>query len=45
MNIALFDIDGTLTESNEIDSICFADAFRDVLDVGTSSKVTPRVSA
>ena len=30
MNIALFDIDGTLTASNEIDSICFADAFRDV---------------
>jgi len=30
MNIALFDIDGTLTESNEIDSVCFADAFRDV---------------
>jgi beta-phosphoglucomutase-like phosphatase (HAD superfamily) len=34
MNIALFDIDGTLTESNEIDSICFADAFRDVFGVG-----------
>ena len=33
MNIALFDIDGTLTESNEIDSICFADAFRDVFGV------------
>jgi len=30
MPIALFDIDGTLTASNEIDSICFADAFRDV---------------
>jgi len=30
MNIALFDIDGTLTASNEIDSICRADAFRDV---------------
>jgi beta-phosphoglucomutase-like phosphatase (HAD superfamily) len=30
MPLALFDIDGTLTASNEIDSICFADAFRDV---------------
>jgi beta-phosphoglucomutase-like phosphatase (HAD superfamily) len=34
MKIALFDIDGTLTASNEIDSICFADAFRDVFGVG-----------
>jgi beta-phosphoglucomutase-like phosphatase (HAD superfamily) len=34
MKIALFDIDGTLTQSNEIDSICFADAFRDVFGVG-----------
>jgi phosphoglycolate phosphatase-like HAD superfamily hydrolase len=34
MNIALFDIDGTLTQSNEIDSICFADAFRDVFGAG-----------
>jgi len=33
MRIALFDIDGTLTASNEIDSICFADAFRDVFDI------------
>jgi beta-phosphoglucomutase-like phosphatase (HAD superfamily) len=33
MPIALFDIDGTLTASNEIDSICFADAFRDVFDL------------
>jgi beta-phosphoglucomutase-like phosphatase (HAD superfamily) len=33
MNIALFDIDGTLTASYEIDSICFADAFRDVFEV------------
>ena len=30
MNIALFDIDGTLTASNAIDSDCRADAFRDV---------------
>jgi phosphoglycolate phosphatase-like HAD superfamily hydrolase len=33
MPIALFDIDGTLTASNEIDSICFADSFRDVFDI------------
>jgi phosphoglycolate phosphatase-like HAD superfamily hydrolase len=33
MNIALFDIDGTLTASNEIDSVCFADAFRDVFQL------------
>lgn len=33
MKIALFDIDGTLTASNEIDSICFADAFRDVFGI------------
>ncbi|HXH90766.1 MAG TPA: haloacid dehalogenase-like hydrolase [Thermoanaerobaculia bacterium] len=33
MNIALFDIDGTLTESNAIDSLCFADAFRDLFGV------------
>src|SRR5258706_12205621 len=33
MPIALFDIDGTLTASNEIDSICFAEAFRDVFDL------------
>jgi beta-phosphoglucomutase-like phosphatase (HAD superfamily) len=30
MHIALFDIDGTLTASNAIDSACRADAFRDV---------------
>jgi beta-phosphoglucomutase-like phosphatase (HAD superfamily) len=33
MRIALFDIDGTLTASNEIDSLCFADAFRDVFGI------------
>jgi beta-phosphoglucomutase-like phosphatase (HAD superfamily) len=33
VKIALFDIDGTLTASNEIDSICFADAFRDVFGI------------
>jgi beta-phosphoglucomutase-like phosphatase (HAD superfamily) len=30
MPIALFDIDGTLTASNEIDSLCRAEAFQDV---------------
>ena len=30
MPIALFDIDGTLTASNEIDSVCRAEAFRQV---------------
>ena len=33
MKIALFDIDGTLTASNEIDSICFAEAFHDVFGI------------
>jgi beta-phosphoglucomutase-like phosphatase (HAD superfamily) len=33
MPLALFDIDGTLTASNEIDSICFSDAFRDVFGI------------
>ncbi|HEV7429076.1 MAG TPA: HAD family hydrolase [Thermoanaerobaculia bacterium] len=33
MPLALFDIDGTLTASNEIDSVCFADAFRDVFGI------------
>src|SRR4051812_8738540 len=38
MRIALFDIDGTLTASNAIDSLCFADAFRDVfgIDIDTN---------
>jgi len=33
MPLALFDIDGTLTASNAIDSICFEDAFRDVFGI------------
>src|SRR4051794_19179763 len=33
MPIALFDIDGTLTASNAIDSECFADAFREVFEI------------
>jgi len=38
MNIALFDIDGTLTASNAIDSLCFSEAFRDVfgIDIDTN---------
>ena len=38
MNIALFDIDGTLTASNAIDSECFSEAFRDVfgIDIDTN---------
>src|SRR5258706_210713 len=38
MNIALFDIDGTLTASNEIDSECFSESFRDVfgIDIDTN---------
>jgi phosphoglycolate phosphatase-like HAD superfamily hydrolase len=34
MPIALFDIDGTLTASDEIDSLCFAEAFRDLFGIG-----------
>lgn len=33
MNLAIFDIDGTLTVSNEIDDACFVEAFRDVLGI------------
>ncbi|HEV7573978.1 MAG TPA: HAD family hydrolase, partial [Thermoanaerobaculia bacterium] len=33
MSTALFDIDGTLTASNEIDSECFEEAFRDVFGI------------
>src|SRR3954453_6296168 len=33
MPIALFDIDGTLTASNQIDAECFADAFREVFGI------------
>jgi beta-phosphoglucomutase-like phosphatase (HAD superfamily) len=38
MHIALFDIDGTLTASNEIDSECFSESFRDVfgIDIDTN---------
>jgi beta-phosphoglucomutase-like phosphatase (HAD superfamily) len=37
MKIALFDIDGTLTASNDIDSICFADAYQDVFGITIDS--------
>lgn len=33
MPTALFDVDGTLTASNEIDSFCFSEAFRDVFGI------------
>ena len=29
MNLAIFDIDGTLTETNAVDEICFVQAFAD----------------
>jgi beta-phosphoglucomutase-like phosphatase (HAD superfamily) len=32
-NLAIFDIDGTLTESVAIDEVCFVQAFRDVLGI------------
>jgi beta-phosphoglucomutase-like phosphatase (HAD superfamily) len=34
MNLAIFDIDGTLTESVAVDEVCFVQAFRDVLGTG-----------
>jgi beta-phosphoglucomutase-like phosphatase (HAD superfamily) len=34
MNLAIFDIDGTLTESVAVDEVCFVQAFRDVLGIG-----------
>jgi beta-phosphoglucomutase-like phosphatase (HAD superfamily) len=33
MNLAIFDIDGTLTESVAVDEVCFVQAFRDVLGI------------
>jgi phosphoglycolate phosphatase-like HAD superfamily hydrolase len=33
MNLAIFDIDGTLTESVAVDEVCFIRAFRDVLGI------------
>src|SRR5438477_7587088 len=33
MNLAIFDIDGTLTESVAVDEACFVQAFRDVLGI------------
>ena len=35
MNLIVFDIDGTLTQTNEIDSRCFAQAIKDVLGIST----------
>jgi len=34
MNLAIFDIDGTLTESVAVDAVCFVQAFRDVFGIG-----------
>jgi beta-phosphoglucomutase-like phosphatase (HAD superfamily) len=33
MNLAIFDIDGTLTESVAVDEACFVQAFRDVFGI------------
>jgi len=33
MNLAIFDIDGTLTESNDIDDACYVQEFEDVLGI------------
>ena len=33
MNLSIFDIDGTLTESVAVDEVCFVQAFRDVLGI------------
>jgi beta-phosphoglucomutase-like phosphatase (HAD superfamily) len=33
MNLVIFDIDGTLTESVAVDELCFVQAFRDVLGI------------
>jgi beta-phosphoglucomutase-like phosphatase (HAD superfamily) len=33
MSLAIFDIDGTLTESVAVDEVCFVQAFRDVLGI------------
>jgi phosphoglycolate phosphatase-like HAD superfamily hydrolase len=35
MNLTIFDIDGTLTESVAVDELCFVEAFRDVLGIGS----------
>ncbi|HEX8282933.1 MAG TPA: HAD family hydrolase [Pyrinomonadaceae bacterium] len=37
MRLAIFDIDGTLTETNEVDSICFVRAMADAHAVGAMS--------
>ena len=34
-NLAIFDIDGTLTESVAVDEVCYIQAFRDVLGIGS----------
>lgn len=37
MQLAIFDVDGTLTQSNELDNHCFSQAFADEFDCHTSS--------
>src|ERR1051325_1111722 len=38
-NLVIFDLDGTLLETNEVDSECYAAACRDELDVDLSAIV------
>ena len=38
MQLAIFDIDGTLTHSNEVDDHCFAQAFADEFGIATNSE-------
>ncbi len=33
MHLVIFDVDGTLVQSNEIDTICFVDAVKQILDL------------
>ena len=41
MNLAIFDIDGILTESAAVDEVCFVQAFRDVLGVSVCESRFP----
>lgn len=33
MNLIVFDIDGTLTQTNNVDSLCFTKAIKDTLQI------------
>ncbi|PJA43470.1 MAG: HAD family hydrolase, partial [Verrucomicrobia bacterium CG_4_9_14_3_um_filter_43_20] len=35
MNLVIFDIDGTLTDSDELDEVCFIKAVKDFWDIDT----------